>query len=100
MADGSYMTKTAYRTLCNRILNAINLKLGGSDRVNLLNGFTMYTFRHNRATELYYLCQKGVLSTKKAADLMGHSELIFLQVYSHIDESKENVEEIYRSLVL
>ena len=98
--DGTFMTKSVYRTLCDHVFRAVNAKLGGTNHVNKLNGMTMYSFRHNRATELYYLCQQGVISTKKAAELMGHSEMIFLQVYSHIDESQEKTENLYKDLVI
>ena len=53
-----------------------------------------YTFRHNRATELYYL--QGV-STKKKAEYMGHSELMFIKTYSHLDDSRE-AEELLRAV--
>lgn len=89
MQNGSLMSKSSYVKFSQRILGAIGIE-----------GITMYHFRHNRATELYYLCQKGIISTKKAAELMGHSEPIFLQTYSHIDESKENVEALYQDLQL
>lgn len=86
--DGTLMTKSSYFKFAKRILDEIGLPI------------TMYYFRHNRATELYYLCQKGKISTKKAAALMGHSELIFLKTYSHVDETKENTKELYRGLAI
>lgn len=54
-----------------------------------VTGLTWYTLRHNRATELYYL--PGI-STKKKAEYMGHSEMMFLRTYSHLDDSKEELE--------
>ena len=86
-ADGGLYTKSAYRRLSERILKAIDIP-----------GVTMYSFRHRRATELFYLCQRGVISTKQAAYLMGHQELVFLKTYSHIDKSKENLDAIYENL--
>ena len=80
-SDGKLYTKSAYKRLQKRVW-------GDSGR-------TFYDLRHYRATELYYLCQKGVISTKQAAKLMGHSEMIFLKTYSHIDSEKENLEGIY-----
>lgn len=77
-ADGHLCTKSAYRRLSERLLKAFNIK-----------GMTLYSFRHRRATDLYYLTQTGAISTKYAATLMGHSELVFLKTYSHIDQSKE-----------
>ena len=93
--DGALMTKSAYRKMTIRILKAINEALGGDDSFSLVSEITMYSFRHRRATELYYLCQKGVISTKKAAELMGHSEEMFIRVYSHIDEKNEKTEDLY-----
>ena len=86
-ADGAPYTKSAYRRLSERILKAIDIP-----------GVTMYSFRHRRATDLFYLCQRGIISTKQAAALMGHSEMVFLRTYSHIDEAKENLDLIYQNL--
>ena len=87
--QGVLFTKSQYKTFVAHIFKAINIALGGNDKMNLLNGMSMYTFRHNRATELYYL--NGV-STKKKAEYMGHSELMFLKTYSHLDDGKEEAE--------
>lgn len=100
MRGGQFMSKSSYRCFCDRIFSAVNLKLGGTDKISALNGMTMYTFRHNRATELYYLCQKGTISTKKAAALMGHSEAVFLRIYSHLREENEGTDQIYADLVI
>ena len=99
-ADGHYYTKTAYRCLSRRIQNAINAAMGGTDVLFLAGDITLYSFRHRRATDLYYLTQRGVISTKQAAALMGHSELVFLQTYSHIDSSRENLCDIYQNASL
>lgn len=96
--NGDLMTKSAYRRMCERIMKAINAALGGDDNLNLTSGITMYSFRHRRATDLYYLCQQGVISSKMAAELMGHSEEVFIRIYSHIDEKKERVQDIYPDL--
>lgn len=86
--DNSLMTKSSYRRFSERILRKIDI-----------DDITFYSFRHTRATELYYECQKGTISTKKAAALMGHSEQIFLCTYSHIDDSKENLQSLYENIV-
>ena len=96
--DGNLYTKSAYKRAQERIWKAVNVQLGGDDNLSLVSGLTLYSFRHHRATELYYQTQKGLISTKKAAELMGHSEVIFLQTYSHIDETKENVDALYPNL--
>lgn len=106
--DGGLYTKSAYRRLSERILKAINNKLWEKKdpdgkikfRVNLIPEVTLYSFRHRRATDLYYLAQKGIISTKKAAELMGHSEEVFLRTYSHVDNEKENVRKIYDEMVI
>ena len=56
---------------------------------NKLNGMTWYTFRHNAGTRLYYI---PGLSNKLKASIMGHTEEIFLSVYSHLDEQNENLD--------
>lgn len=86
---GVLLSKWRFHQFCASIFSKINAALGGTDKLSLLNGMTMYTFRHNRATELYYL--PGV-STKKKAEYMGHSEMMFLRTYSHLDDTKEDDE--------
>jgi integrase len=93
--DGSLSNKSSYRRLCERIIKAISNELGYEPE-----GLTMYSFRHYRATQLYYLTQQGKISTKKAAYLMGHSEKVFLDVYSHIDDDKEDLGSLYSNLML
>lgn len=80
-SDGNLYTKSAYKRLQQRVW-------GDSKR-------TFYDLRHYRATAWYYLCQKGVISTKAAAKLLGHSEMIFLKTYSHLDPSKERYDQLY-----
>lgn len=86
---GVLFSSAKYEKFAHSIYKKINAALGGTDKLNLLNGFSMYLFRHNRATDLYYL--DGV-STKKKAEYLGHSELMFLRTYSHLDETKETTE--------
>ena len=114
-ADGHPYTKSAYRCLSERIHKALN-EVAIREKVEALEEktkaaeaairavdyfpeFTLYCFRHRRATDLYYLTQTGEISTKKAAALMGHSEVVFLSTYAHIDESKEG-SDIYSNAVL
>lgn len=94
-ATGGLHTKSSYKRLSKRIWKAVNIALGGSEYMNLVSELSLYDFRHRRATDLYYLTQSGVISTKQAAALMGHSEIIFLKTYSHIDASRENLAQIY-----
>lgn len=90
--DGTPYTKSAYKKMYHRIFSLIADKLGETDLV-------MYSFRHTFATFLYYHgCRPGLISTKKAAQIMGHSEKIFLDRYTHIDDSKENVAAILEKI--
>lgn len=91
-SSGDYMTKTSFRYFTKRISDEVNKQLGGTKKLNVLNGMTFYTLRHTRGTELYYLTQQGKISTKLAAQYMGHSEIVFLTTYSHIDQEKEDLE--------
>lgn len=97
-ADGRYYTKSAYKRLSERIWKAVNVALGGNDNVNLIPQGSLYCFRHRRASDWYYLCQKGIISTKQASALLGHSEIIFLRTYSHIIPEKENLNHLYDDL--
>ena len=116
-ADGRPYTKSAYRRTFERIHKVINeyvinKKLEELEKskkktktkeaqiraTDFFPEFTLYCFRHRRATDLYYLTQTGEISTKKAAALMGHSEIVFLKTYSHIDDNKENLARIYDGL--
>ena len=86
--DNSLYTKSAYRRLSERIMKACGLP----------DQATLYSFRHRRATDLYYLTQtagSGV-TTKFASQILGHSELVFLSTYSHVDDSQES-KNIYRN---
>lgn len=92
---GRLFSSWKYERFTRSIFKKINEALGGNDKMNLLDGMTMYTFRHNRATELYYL---DGISTKKKAEYMGHSEEMFLKTYSHLDNAKED-EELLRKVL-
>lgn len=89
--DNTQHTKSSYTKMTARILKRWNESLGGNKNLNLLSGVTMYSFRHRKATDLYYLCQRGSISTKQAAALLGHSEEIFIRTYSHIDPEREDL---------
>lgn len=87
MHDGGLMTKSSFTKFTGRILGAINRAMGGTPSIRATD-MTLYTFRHNAGTQLYYV--QGMSNKKKAA-FMGHSEDIFLKTYSHLDESREDV---------
>lgn len=94
-STGGLYTKSAYKRLSARVWKAVNIAMGGTDNLNLVSELSFYDFRHRRATDLYYLCQQGVVSPKQCAALLGHSEIIFLRTYSHLDPEKEGLSHIY-----
>lgn len=92
--NAEIVTKSQYVKMWNRIVRKLNdsatsdkeKKLG----VKKINGLTAHIFRHNYCTMLYY---SGV-SQKKAVELMGHSDVkMIMEVYAHLDEQKESVQE-------
>lgn len=89
--NNNLMSKTSFRLFKERIFERINYALGGNKEFDLLNGMTLYTFRHNKATALYYL--EGISMKTKAA-YMGHSVQMLMNIYSHIDEIKENAKKL------
>ena len=98
--SNGYHTKSSYRRMSERILKAWNIALGGDNNLNMLSQVSMYSFRHRRATELLYLTQGDhpVISVLKASELMGHQVGVFLNTYSHVDESKERLQDIYEPI--
>jgi hypothetical protein len=54
-----------------------------------IDNLTAHVFRHNYCTELCY--QIPTISTKMIARLLGDSEKMVIDVYSHLVEEKENV---------
>ncbi len=93
--DGAPFTKAMFNQLSYRILSEVNRALGGTDQLSILNGLSLYSFRHTYATWLYYnAVVPGMISTKKAAAIMGHSEEIYLSRYTHINEEHEDLEKL------
>lgn len=85
----TYLTSSGFKRFKERIFDAVYSLLPADHPHDI----TFYTLRHNRGTQLYYLTQsRQGLSTKLAAYYMGHSETMFLEIYSHIDEKKENID--------
>ncbi|SHI44867.1 tyrosine-type recombinase/integrase [Parasporobacterium paucivorans] len=88
-SDGGLISKVAFRLLFDAIRNKINAKMGGNEKIKATD-LTAYTFRHNYCTLLYY----SGISTKKAAELMGHKDIqMIMRIYAHLDEQKEKTEE-------
>ena len=90
-----YMTDTGYKRMWESIICSLNIALGydpqkKKDRGEKpIQGLTAHIFRHNYCTQLCY--QVPMISTKKIAQLMGDTEKMVLDVYSHIKDENENV---------
>lgn len=96
-SSGGMITKSGYDRLWASIVASLNVAAGYNphQRKNRLEkpiqGFTAHILRHNYCTELCY--QVPSISTKMIARLMGDTEKMVLDVYSHIVEERENVSE-------
>ena len=92
---GELMTETAYRRMWESIITSLNIALGYNPNAKKDRGekpiqdLTAHIFRHNFCTELCY--QIPAISTKKIAQILGDSERMVLDVYSHIKEENENI---------
>lgn len=91
------MTKSSYRRMWERILSKMNAAAGGTEHLMVIHGLTAHIFRHNYCTELCY--QIPNISTKKIAQLLGDTEKMVIEVYSHIVEEKENVKEVIEQTI-
>lgn len=88
--DGGLITLSGYRKMWESIIHKMNIAVGGSDTFPKIKGLTAHVFRHNYCSKLCY--QVPTVSTKMIAKLMGDSEKMVLEVYSHICEDKENID--------
>lgn len=93
--DAPLMTETAYRRMWESIVTSMNIAAGYNPQAKRdrgerpIQGLTAHIFRHNYCTQLCY--QIPSLSTKKIAQLLGDTEKMVLDVYSHILEEQEDV---------
>lgn len=79
--DGGYKFRKSYETEWKHIKLKIEAVLGHP------TDLTLYYFRHNYCTALYY---SGV-SLKEAQRLLGHSSYdMIMKVYAHLDATKED----------
>lgn len=78
--NGGYMKKSVFYNKWDHIRAAF-----GTD-------ITPHLFRHNFCTQLCYQAKAGKITTKKIAELLGDTEQMVLNVYSHIIEEKEETE--------
>lgn len=81
-SEEGLITEHKYETMWKRLLRKLN---AASDEPISI---TAHILRHNYCTELCY--QVPLISTKKIAQLLGDTEKMVLDVYSHIVEDKEN----------
>jgi integrase len=86
------MTADAYKRMWESIITLLNIAVGyrphQKGSVRPIQTLTAHVLRHNYCTELCY--QVPTISTKKIAQLMGDSEKMVLEVYSHIIEENED----------
>lgn len=91
------MTLSGYIRMWQSILVELNTAAGYNYKKKQrtedkpIEDLTAHIFRHNYCTELCYQIPK--ISTKKIAQLLGDTEKMVLDVYSHIKEDKEEVTE-------
>lgn len=86
--DGQIMTRAKYNGIFRRLLEKAGLK--GS-------GISQYTFRHNFCTECWY----NGISIKECMRQMGHKDYkMILEVYSHLDATKESTKEKMASMIM
>lgn len=79
--EGDYRGKTGYIGEWERIKKKIEAELGHE------TDLTMYCFRHNYCSELYY----SEISLKEAQRLLGHASYkMIMDVYAHLDAKKED----------
>lgn len=95
--DGSKMTKSSYVKMWESIERKINQAAGGNDNLQVVFGLTAHVFRHNYCANLCYQVPK--VSIKKIAELMGDTEQMVIEVYSHIVEDKEDTNEAVEAAV-
>lgn len=81
-SDNGIITEHKYETMWKRIVRKLNAV--SSEPISI----TAHVLRHNYCTELCY--QIPLISSKKIAQLLGDTEKMVLEVYSHIVEDKEN----------
>lgn len=91
------MTASAYNKMWSNIISKMNVAAGGSNKIKIINGLTAHIFRHNYCANLCY--QMPNISIKRIAQLLGDSEKMVLEVYNHVLEQKENVQEVVKNAI-
>ena len=88
------MSRGRFRAFYERIFRQIDASIG-IDGYMSQQGLTLYNFRHTVGVRLYY---SPNVSNKYSARFLGHSEDIFVKVYSHVDESREDIRAVYSEI--
>ena len=87
------LTKQALKTHLDSFLTTINKNIENEDEKIK---FSYYQLRHSYCTMLYYAGVK----IKKAQELMGHSSAdMVYNIYTHLDEERENADELINSYI-
>ncbi|MDD5934997.1 MAG: tyrosine-type recombinase/integrase [Clostridiales bacterium] len=95
--NGEYGKRGYYYNIFEVIRRKIESCTKKSKISEATSRLTMYTFRHNYCTELYY----SGISMKECQRLMGHADYsMIMKVYSHLDEKKEKTKEKIEKLAL
>ena len=93
-----YMTSSSYKRMWESIITSMNVALGYNPNAKKDRGekpiqnLSAHAFRHNYCTELCY--QVPRISTKMIARLLGDTEKMVIEVYSHLVEERENAAEV------
>lgn len=93
--DKEIMTGNAYRRMWESIIYQMNMAVGNK-KERPITDLTAHIFRHNYCTELCY--QIPTISTKMIARLLGDTEKMVIDVYSHLVEEKENTVDAVNSV--
>lgn len=97
-SNGGLMTKSSYDKMWEQIKKKI-FSAKEKEVFETLEDYdlTSHFFRHNYCASLCYQVPK--ISIKKIADLLGDSEKMVLEVYNHVIEDNEKVNEAVQSAV-
>ncbi len=92
LRNDSLISKTGYNKMWKSIIKKMNVAAGGSDAFPVITNLSAHIFRHNYCTELCY--QIPAISIKKIAKLLGDTEKMVFNVYNHIKDERENVQDV------
>lgn len=102
--NNDLMTKSSFVRMWQSIITSMNIAVGYNPNARInrtpkqITDLTPHIFRHNYCTTLCYQVPK--ISTKMIARILGDTEKMVLEVYSHIVEEKENVAETVNEAIV